>query len=144
VEDFVFERRHFMKMFMAKVEPHVYALLRMVSGFLFLCHGSQKLFGIPGAMPGDAPPFIIYGAGSIELFGGLMIMIGIYTCWAAFICSGEMAVAYWTVHGLREPLPIQNNGELAVLYCFIFLLISSQGGGIWSIDALKAGKTPAR
>lgn len=112
-----------------------YALMRIIVGFLFLCHGAQKLFNIPVAMPVNTPAFIIYGAGPIELAGGALVMIGLFTQWAAFIASGEMAVAYWMAHGPNALLPIQNNGELAVLYCFIFLFISTQGGGKWSLDA---------
>ena len=127
-----------MKPFMSSYNSQVYALMRIVAGFLFLWHGAQKLFGIPSAMPGDVPAFIIYGAGSIELIGGTLIMIGLFTRWAAFLTSGQMAVAYWMVHGTKALLPIQNQGELAALYCFVFLFISTQGGGILSVDALRS------
>ena len=130
-----------MKPFMSSYNSQVYALMRIVVGFLFLWHGAQKLFGIPTAMPGDVPAFIIYGAGPIELIGGTLIMIGLFTRWAAFITSGQMAVAYWMVHGTKALLPIQNQGELAVLYCFVFLFISTQGGGIWSVDALRSDES---
>jgi putative oxidoreductase len=126
-----------MKPFMSSYNSQVYALMRIVAGFLFLWHGAQKLFGIPTAMPADVPEFIIYGAGPIELIGGTLIMIGLFTRWAAFLTSGQMAVAYWMVHGTKALLPIQNQGELAALYCFVFLFISTQGGGIWSVDALR-------
>lgn len=126
-----------MSSFLAKYGSHCYALMRMVAGFLFLWHGSQKLFGFPAGMPAGVPPFIIYGAGSIELVAGILIMIGLFTDWAAFIASGQMAVAYWLAHGTNAPLPIQNEGELAALYCFVFLFIATQGGGIWSIDAVR-------
>jgi putative oxidoreductase len=126
-----------MKTFTSNYRSQCYALMRIVVGFLFLWHGVQKLFDFPMAMPGGVPPFITYVAGPIELIGGTLIMIGLFTHWAAFITSGQMAVAYWMVHGPKALLPIQNNGELAVLYCFIFLFISSQGSGIWSIDALR-------
>jgi putative oxidoreductase len=112
--------------------------MRIVVGFLFLWHGTQKLFGIPIALPGDAPAFIIYVAGPIELIGGILIMIGLYTRWSAFLTSGLMAAAYWIGHGTTALLPIQNQGELAALYCFVFLFISSQGGGIWSIDSHRS------
>lgn len=128
-----------MKACMSAYNTHCYALMRIVAGFLFLWHGAQKLFGIPSAIPGDVPAFITYVAGPIELVGGVLIMIGLFTSWAAFIASGEMAVAYWMAHGTKALLPIQNNGELAVLYCFVFLLISAQGGGIWSVDAIRDG-----
>ena len=130
-----------MKPFMSSYNSQVYALMRIVAGFLFLWHGAQKLFGIPSAMPGDVPAFIIYGAGPIELIGGTLIMIGLFTRWAAFLTSGQMAIAYWMVHGTKALLPIQNQGELAALYCFVFLFISTQGGGIWSVDALRSNKS---
>ena len=131
-----------MKPFLSAYNPQLYALMRIIVGFLFLWHGCQKLFGFPSGMPAGVPAFIIYGAGPIEFFGGILIMIGLLTHWAAFITSGQMAVAYWMVHGTKALLPLQNNGELAVLYCFVFLFISSQGGGIWSIDALINRKKP--
>ncbi len=131
-----------MKPFMSIINSHCYALMRIVVGFLFLWHGAQKLFGIPTAIPGEVPAFITYVAGPIELVGGTLIMIGLFTRWAAFITSGQMAVAYWMVHGTKALLPIQNNGELAVLYCFVFLFISTQGGGIWSIDAIRGKEKP--
>ena len=83
------------------------------------------------------PAFIAYGAGSIELIGGGLIMIGLMAGWAAFICSGTMAVAYWMAHGTVALFPIMNRGELAVLYCFAILYIASKGSGIWSIDDLR-------
>ena len=125
-----------MKPFMSNYASQAYALMRIVVGFLFLWHGSQKLFGFPSPLPGAVPAFIIYLAGPIELIAGTLVMIGLCTSWAAFIASGEMAVAYWMVHATKALLPIQNMGELAVLYCFAFLFISTQGGGAWSIDAL--------
>ena len=125
-----------MKFFMSNYSSYCYALLRMVAGFLFLCHGVQKLFGYPVPMPAGVPAFITYVAGPIELIGGALILIGLFTHWAAFITSGQMAVAYWMAHGTKALLPIQNNGELAVIYCFVFLFIASQGSGIWSVDSL--------
>jgi len=121
-------------MFLSKFEPHIYTILRIIAGFLFLCHGSQKLFGIPAA--GYHMPTLMIFAGIIEFFGGLMIMIGFLTRWAAFISSGEMAFAYWYVHGTHAILPLLNKGELAVLYCFLFLFILAKGSGIFSIDHL--------
>jgi putative oxidoreductase len=126
-----------MKAFMAVYNNQCYAVMRIVVGFLFLWHGVQKLFGFPSALPAGVPAFIIYVAGPIELIGGILIMIGLFTHWAAFITSGQMAVAYWIGHGTKALLPFLNGGELAVLYCFVFLFISSQGGGIWSVDALR-------
>jgi len=114
-----------------------YALMRIVVGFLFLWHGAQKLFGIPSPIPGEVPAFITYIAGPIELIGGTLVMIGLFTRWSAFLTSGLMAAAYWMGHGIKAVLPIQNAGELAALYCFVFLFISTQGGGIWSVDAAQ-------
>lgn len=122
---------------MSSYNAQVYALMRSVVGFLFLWHGAQKLFGIPSPIPGNIPAFITYGAGPIELIGGTLVMLGLFTRWSAFIVSGQMAVAYWIGHGTKALLPIQNNGELAALYCFVFLFISTHGGGIWSIDAAR-------
>jgi putative oxidoreductase len=99
----------------------------------------QLLFGFPGTVPAGAPPFVLYTAGPIELIGGILVMIGLFTRWAAFLCSGLMAFAYWMAHGLNALLPILNQGELAVLYCFAFLFISARGPGIWSADAARGG-----
>jgi putative oxidoreductase len=126
-----------MKPSMSSFSSQGYALMRIVAGFLFLWHGAQKLFGIPSAMPAGVPAFIIYGAGPIELICGILVMIGLFTRQAAFLASGLMAFAYWMAHGTQALLPIQNKGELAALYCFVFLFISTQGGGIWSVDAAQ-------
>ncbi len=120
--------------FMAPFSKYSYAVLRIVAGLLFLFHGSQKLLGFPGSAPDGIPPVILYVAGSIELIGGALVMIGLFTRWAAFFCSGLMAAAYWMAHGSKALFPIENHGELAILFCFIFLLISAQGPGIWSAD----------
>lgn len=126
-----------MATFMRPWEPQTYALMRIVVGFLFLWHGSQKLLGVPPMPPIDPPPpaAIIWIAGTIELVGGLLVMIGLFTRWAAFLSSGLMAFAYWMAHGLQALLPIVNQGELAALYCFVFLFIAARGPGIWSVDA---------
>ncbi len=125
--------------FMKALNQHTYALLRIVLGLLFLWHGTQKLFSFPKAPP-DIPAFVTYIAGPIELVGGLLVMVGLFTGWAAFLCSGLMAAAYWMAHGMRALFPLQNGGELAALYCFVFLFISAQGSGIWSVDAARSGK----
>jgi len=88
--------------------------------------------------PPQVPSFVIAIAGPIELIGGTLVMIGLFAGWAGFLCSGLMAAAYWMAHGTQALLPIQNMGELAVLYCFTFLYISSQGSGIWSVDAARS------
>jgi putative oxidoreductase len=126
-----------MATFMKPYEPQTYAAMRIVAGFLFLWHGSQKLLGIPGGVPEGAPAFVLYTAGPIELIGGFLVMIGLFTGWAAFLCSGLMAAAYWIGHGTSAPLPVMNGGELAALYCFVFLFIAARGSGIWSVDASR-------
>jgi putative oxidoreductase len=121
------------KMSISKYETQVYSILRIVVGFLFLWHGSQKLFAFPPE--GHVIlPYIVFISGPIEFFGGFLVMIGLWTRWAAFICSGLMAYAYWTVHGTHALLPLVNGGELAVIYCFLFLFISTRGSGVFSID----------
>ena len=122
-----------MSFFMSNFTEPCYALLRFISGLLFLWHGSQKLFGFPKES-GEIPPFVTYVAGPIELVGGLLIAIGLYTQPAAFISAGLMAVAYWMAHGPNHLFPMINGGELAALYCFIFLYISARGPGSYSVD----------
>lgn len=130
-----------MASFMGAYGGQTYALMRIVLGFTFLFHGTQKLLGFP-LPPPEAPAFILYVAlyvaGPIELVGGALVMIGLMTGWAAFICSGLMAAAYWMAHGMNALLPIQNQGELAVVYCFAFLFISAHGSGMWSVDASRS------
>jgi putative oxidoreductase len=126
-----------MTFFMRRFDSETYALMRIVTGFLFLWHGAQKLFGFPQAAPTDAPAFILYVAGPIEFVGGILVAVGLFTRWAAFICSGLMASAYWMAHGTKHALPLLNGGELAALYCFVFLFISAYGAGLWSVDAAR-------
>ena len=123
-----------MPTFLRSYETQTYAVLRIVAGFLFFWHGTQKLFGFPGGLPAGVPPFVVYVGGGLELVCGALVMIGLATRWAAFIASGEMAVAYWLAHGTHALLPIQNQGELAVLYCFVFLYIAACGPGTWALD----------
>lgn len=127
-----------MTAFMTKYEAQFYAVMRIVVGFLFLWHGSQKIIGFPGGVPEGMPVAMLYIAGLIELIGGVMVAIGLMTRQAAFLCSGLMAAAYWIGHGTYAWLPIVNQGELAMLYCFVFLFIAAHGSGIWSVDAGRA------
>jgi putative oxidoreductase len=120
---------------MKDFQGETYALLRIVTGLLFLWHGAQKLFDFPAPMPMEAPAFITYVAGPIELVGGVFVMIGFMTRWSAFLCSGLMAAAYWMAHGMKGLFPLLNGGELAILYCFVLLFISANGPGRWSVDA---------
>lgn len=123
--------------FMKAYQEQTYALLRITTGFIFLFHGSQKLLGFPPASY-EAPPYILYIAGPIELIGGALIMIGLFTAPIAFLASGLMAAAYFMAHFSAESyLPILNGGDAAVMYCFIFLYISTKGSGIWSVDGGK-------
>jgi putative oxidoreductase len=116
--------------------PQAFALLRIVSGLLFFLHGTQKIFGFP-PMPAQFSgplPTIAFVAGILEVVLGLLITLGLLTGIAAFLASGEMAVAYFVGHATKGFWPILNQGELAVLYCFLFLYIAAHGAGIWSID----------
>ncbi|HEU4939871.1 MAG TPA: DoxX family protein [Vicinamibacterales bacterium] len=122
-----------MERVLGRFSPQLYAVMRIVVGLLFACHGAQKLFGVLGGQQAElASKFGV--AGIIELVGGVMIAIGFLTGTAAFIASGEMAYAYFTAHMPKGGAPIQNGGELAVLYCFVFLYIASRGVGIWGVD----------
>jgi len=122
--------------FMKQYEAQTYALLRIVSGFLFIFHGIPKMQAI---MAGEAG-WMYYLAGPIEVIGGTMIMIGLYTSLAAFLSSGLMAGAYWLIHysKMGGGLPINNKGDAAVLFCFIFLCIAAKGSGMWSVDSKKS------
>lgn len=129
-----------MPAFMRPLNPQAYALMRFVAELLFMWHGTQKLLGFPGSPP-TLPPFVTYIAGPIELVGGLLVAVGLFAGWAAFFCSGLMAAAYWMVHGTQALFPIVNGGELAAVYCFVFLFIAAQGSGIWSVDAARGQAT---
>ena len=132
--------------FLGRYSTYIYAVLRIVSGFLFLWHGSQKLFGYPPPATPSAEPLsaLMAVGGGIEFLGGLLIMIGLFTSFAAFISSGLMAVAYFGWHfSTQALLPLQNRGELAVIYCFVFLYIASRGSGVWSIESMFKGSRSA-
>ena len=116
--------------------PHVLSILRIVVALLFLQHGLSKLFGFPQPM---APPpmfTMIWFAGVIELVGGVLVTLGLFTRVAAFIMSGEMAIGYFLAHAPRGFFPMLNGGNLAILYCFVFLYLVFAGAGPWSLDAL--------
>ncbi len=126
-----------MPAFLKPHEERIYAALRIVTGFLFACHGAQKVLGLFGGPHPDLPTAMVWAAGLIELAGGALIALGFQTRWAAFICSGQMAVAYFLVHQGRGLFPIENGGESAALYSFVFLFIAATGPGIWSLDAKR-------
>jgi putative oxidoreductase len=120
--------------------PRLLSVLRIVAAFLFMSHGTQKLFGFPTSEPRDpAAVFSLMGvAGVLEAFGGLLLLLGILTRPVAFVLAGEMAVAYFRSHAPQGFWPLLNRGELAALYCFLFLYFAAAGGGSWSLDAIRA------
>lgn len=136
---------------MAKVDSHwrgwaprLLSILRIIAAFLFMQHGAQKIFGLLGGSRGGSPPFLSQSwiGGVLEFFGGLLLLLGLFTRPVAFILSGMMAVAYFQAHAPRAFWPIQNGGELAALYCFVFLYLSAAGGGPWSLDSIwRRGRT---
>ena len=115
--------------------PQLLALLRIVTGLLFLEHATQKFFAFPAAfpMPGPLPPMLV-AAGVIELVAGILITLGLFTRLAAFIASGEMAIGYFMMHFPQGFWPAVNKGEAAILFCFVFLYLAAAGPGAWSLD----------
>ena len=126
--------------------PRMLSILRVVVALLFMQHGAQKLFDMPSSSQGGTVELLsmIGIAGILEFFGGLLVLLGLCTRPVAFILSGEMAVAYFMVHSPQSFWPIVNRGEMAVLYCFVFLYLAFAGGGVWSIDNLRKGNTIER
>ena len=121
--------------------PRLLSVLRIMAGLLFLAHGTQKLLGFPPRMGGGGAPELIslIGlAGLLELVGGALMVLGLFTRPVAFLLSGQMAVAYWMFHFPRDPYPAVNGGDAAILFCFIFLYIFTAGPGAWSIDDRSA------
>ncbi len=125
-----------MEALLGPFKPYLYATLRIVAGLLFMQHGAQKLFGVLGGRQQEL--LSQFGlAGVVELVGGAMIAVGLFASPVAFVASGQMAVAYFQAHAPRAWFPIQNGGEEAALYCFLFLFIAASGSGKLSIDALR-------
>jgi putative oxidoreductase len=127
-----------MSSFYDRWSPRLLSVLRVAAAVLFMQHGVQKLFGLLVAQPRPTPPLLsLHGvAGVLEFFGGLLILLGLFTRPVAFVLSGLMAVAYFMSHSPQGFWPILNRGELAALYCFVFLYLSAAGGGAWSLDNL--------
>ena len=125
-----------MEKVLSRYRPYLYALLRIVAGLLFAQHGAQKLFGALGGKPVELMSQMGL-AGVIEFVGGLMIALGLFTSPVAFLASGQMAVAYFQAHVPRGLWPIANGGEVAALFCFVFLYFAAAGSGKWSIDAIR-------
>jgi putative oxidoreductase len=134
--------------------PRVLSILRIVAALIFMEHGTQKLLGFP---PSDNPGPALFSlsgiAGLLELVGGALLVLGLFTRPVAFILSGEMAFAYWIAHAPRSFFPVLNDGDAAILYCFVFLYLAVAGGGAWSVDNLRdrsrrdmapAARSPAR
>ncbi len=120
--------------------PQLKSVLRIVAGFVFIQYGTMKLFGWPMAMPGGQTAAVLTQvgvAGALEVFGGALLLVGLFTRPVAFLLSGEMAVAYFQVHAPQSFWPIINQGQPAILYCFLWLYLSAAGGGPWSVDALR-------
>jgi putative oxidoreductase len=124
--------------------PHALSLLRIVAALIFLLHGSSKILGFPASEMG-APPVgsLFWVGGLLELVGGLLLLIGLFSRPVAFVLSGEMAVAYWMVHAPQSTFPMINGGDAAILYCFVFLLIAAAGPGPWSVDSSMRRKSIA-
>jgi putative oxidoreductase len=122
--------------------PRVLSILRIVAALIFMEHGTQKLLGFP---PSDRPAPELLSlsgvAGVLELFGGALLALGLFTRPVAFILSGEMAFAYWMAHAPDSFFPVNNGGDAAILYCFVFLYLAAAGGGAWSLDNAIRGKS---
>ena len=121
--------------------PQALSLLRIVASLIFILHGTAKIFGFPET-PMPQPPVgsLFWIGGILELGGGLLLLAGLFSRPVAFLLSGEMAVAYWMVHAPQSTYPIINNGDAAILFCFVFLLIAAAGPGPWSLDASMRGR----
>ncbi|HEY8367792.1 MAG TPA: DoxX family protein [Thermodesulfobacteriota bacterium] len=125
--------------------PYLQSVLRIVAAFSFMTHGTQKLFAAPVSQPREPVDLVsLMGlAGILEVFGGLLLLIGLFTRPVAFILAGEMAVAYFMAHFPRSFWPVLNNGEPAMLFCFIWLFLAAAGPGPWSVDAARRGSAAA-
>jgi putative oxidoreductase len=118
--------------------PRALGLLRIVAALLFIAHGTQKLFGFPES-PFSPPLLSLMGlAGILETFGGLLLLLGLFTRPVAFVLSGQMAVAYWMAHAPQSAFPVLNGGDAPILFCFVFLYLACAGPGAWSIEALRS------
>jgi putative oxidoreductase len=128
----------------ARWAPYLLSVLRIVVAFLYIVHGTQKLFGVPSAEPRATVPLLslLGAAGVIETIGGALLLVGLFTRPVAFVLAGEMAAAYFMGHAPRGFWPLLNRGEPAVLFCFTWLYVAAAGAGPWSLDALRRRSTP--
>jgi len=124
----------------SKLEPYTLGLLRIVSSLIFMAHGTQKILGFPASDRSPEMFSLSWTAGMLELIGGFLLLIGLFSRPVAFVLSGLMAFAYWIAHAPRSPFPVLNGGDAAILYCFVFLYLVFAGPGRWSVDALLKSK----
>ena len=130
-----------MQRFLTVWRPRVLGIMRIVTAFLFMQHGGQKIFGYPAPQRSEFDLLSLSGvAGTLELFGGFLVLIGLFTQPIAFVLSGLMAFAYFIAHAPRGFWPIVNGGELAAMYSFVFLYLAVAGGGAWSLDQMRSGR----
>lgn len=130
---------------LSRWQPQLLGIFRIVVGLLFLEHALSKFFGFPVPFPMHPLPPLLMAAGAIELVAGFLVTIGLFTRLAAFIASGEMAVAYWMEHVPNGGFwPLANKGEAAVLFCFIFLYLAAAGAGAWGVDSMREKRAPIR
>jgi putative oxidoreductase len=122
--------------------PRVLSVLRIIAALLFMEHGLMKLFHFPAVQPGapDPLPMLLMVAAAIEVVGGALLALGLFTRVTAFVCSGEMAAAYFMAHASAGFWPALNGGDAAILFCFVFLYLAAAGGGVWSVDALRGDR----
>ena len=129
---------------LSRWQPQLLALLRIVTGLLFLEHATQKFFAFPVPFPMLPLPPLLMAAGVIELVAGALIVLGLFTRLAAFIASGEMAIGYFMMHFPQGFWPVVNKGEAAIMFCFVFLYLAAAGPGAWSIDSARIKNAPIR
>ncbi len=122
---------------LTRYTPQALSVLRIVTALLFIAHGTQKLFNFPASAMEMSAQGLMLVAGILETFGGLAILLGLFTRPVAFVLSGMMAVAYWMAHAPQNPFPVNNGGDAAILFCFVFLYLVFAGPGAWSVDAMR-------
>ena len=124
--------------------PQALAILRIVTALLFIEHGTQKLLGFPESQFSPAFGSLMWFAGLIEIVGGVLVLLGLFARPAAFVLSGQMAVAYWMAHAPQSPFPVLNGGDASILFCFVFLYVFVAGPGTWSLDDRRTAMATGR